>query len=66
MTQGILQSRSNINNLYKEALKKQDKELLEEYTQKRDVYRRVFRQAKEEYLEDSSKKTSKTQENYGL
>ena len=50
MTQGILQSRSNINNLYKEALKKQDKELLEEYTQKRDVYRRVFRQAKEEYF----------------
>ena len=50
MTQGILQSRSNINNLYKEALKKQDKALLEEYTQKRDVYRRVFRQAKEEYF----------------
>ena len=35
VTQGMLESRTNINNLYKEALKKKDNQLLEAYTKKK-------------------------------
>ena len=50
VTQGMLESRTNINNLYKEALKRSDSQLLETYTMKRDVYRKVFRKAREDYF----------------
>ena len=50
VTQGMLESRRNINNLYKEALKKSDTILLEEYTMKRDIYRKVFRKAREDHF----------------
>ena len=50
VTQGMLESRRNINNLYKEALKKSDTILLEAYTMKRDIYRKVFSKAREDHF----------------